>query len=214
MRSPIGGHFANEVVNGRIAQWASVAPIVFEFCASNMQHHLVRFGVMGWIGRFGSAEAVQYAPGQRVICQTFRGLEVGDVLNDQVADESLAVCGDILRRVAKADGLIQLRLNKHRLRAIEACGRMLTERGVSAILLDAEQTFDGKNLFFYFLGEVTPEVEAITDELAEAYEAKVQMRKFNDLLVHGCGPGCGDEAAKCGAGGCGNCAVKGGCGTK
>lgn len=176
-----------------------------------MQQHLVRFGVMGWIGRFGSAEAVQYAPGQRVICQTFRGLEIGEVLDDQFVGESLTVCGDILRPVAKADGLILTRLNKHRLRAIEACGRMLAEQGVQAILLDAEQTFDGKNLFFYFLGEVTPEVEEITGLLAEEYEAKVQSRKFTDLLVNGCGPGCGGEASKCGTGGCGNCSMAGGC---
>ncbi len=176
-----------------------------------MQQHLVRFGVMGWIGRFGSAEALQYAPGDRVICRSFRGLEIGDVLNDQVVDESLAHCGEILRPVAAEDRLIVTRLNKHRLRAIDACGRMLAERGISTLLLDAEQTFDGKNLFFYFMGDVTPEIEAITAELAETYEAKVQMRKFTDLVIHGCGPECGAGAAKCGTGGCAGCGAKGGC---
>jgi cell fate regulator YaaT (PSP1 superfamily) len=176
-----------------------------------MHQHLVRFGVMGWLGRFDSAEGNRFAAGARVICQTYRGLEIGEVLSNQLGGESFVNCGEILRPVAKADSLIQIRLNKHRLRAIDACTRMLAERKISAVLLDAEQTFDGRNLFFYFLGEVTPEIEAITSELAEAYEAKVQMRKFNDLLVHGCGPGCGAEAAKCGSGACASCGVAGGC---
>jgi hypothetical protein len=97
------------------------------------------------------------------------------------------------------------------LRALDACDRLLSDQGLNATLLDAEQTFDGKNLYFYFLGEVTPQIESITAELAEAYEANVQMRKFNNLLMQGCGPGCGAEAAKCGTSGCGNCPGKGGC---
>jgi cell fate regulator YaaT (PSP1 superfamily) len=176
-----------------------------------MQKHLVRFGVMGWIGRFGSAESKRYAPGDRVICRTFRGLEVGDVLANQIDEASVAECGEIVRPLANEDRLIAARLNKHRMRAIDACSKILVDRGILATLLDAEQTFDGGNLFFYFMGEVTPEVEAITAELAEAYETKVQMRKFTELVIHGCGPGCGAEASKCGTGSCQSCAVSGGC---
>jgi cell fate regulator YaaT (PSP1 superfamily) len=176
--------------------------------------HLVRFGALGWIGRFGSSESLRYPPGQRVICQTIRGLEVGDVLNDQVTDTSLAVCGEILRPMARTDLLLQSRLNKNRRQAIETCSRMLSERRLPGLLLDAEQTFDGENLFFYFLGDVPPEVERLTAELAETYEANVQMRKFSELLTHGCGPGCGGEAARCGSNGCSSCGLAGGCGTQ
>lgn len=177
-----------------------------------MHQHLVRFGVMGWIGQFGSAEARRYAPCDQVVCRTTRGLEIGEVLAEPLAADSLELCGEILRPVAREDRLIATRLNKHRLRAIDACGRMMAERGIAVPLLDAEQTFDGKSLVFYFLGDVTPEIEAITSELAETYEAKVQMRKFTDLMVHGCGPDCGTGAAQCGTGSCAGCAGKGSCG--
>ena len=36
--------------------------------------------------------------------------------------------------------------------------------------MDVEHLFDGRSLFFHFLGDVPPEVEAVTQELAEAYE--------------------------------------------
>ena len=82
------------------------------------------------------------------------------------------------------------------------------------MLLDVEQLFDGQSIYFYFLGDVPPEVEALTAELAEVYEAKVKMRQFSQALVEGCGPGCGTEAAGQGAcGTCTSCAVAGACGT-
>jgi hypothetical protein len=57
-------------------------------------------------------------------------------------------------------------------------------------------------------------LEALTDELAELYEAQAQMRKFADTLSGGCGPDCGTEVA----GGCKSCstgcAIASACGTK
>ena len=81
---------------------------------------------------------------------------------------------------------------------------MLAERGVSAVLLDVEDLLDGQGLYFYFLGEVTPEIDACTAELADAYDAAVKFRQFTDTLLEGCGPGCGTDEAK-GQGGCATC---------
>ena len=89
--------------------------------------------------------------------------------------------------------------------------------GGRVVLVDVEHLFDGQSLFFYFLGETTPELDALTSELAELYEAQVQFRKFTDTLTAGCGPHCGTEQAGsggCGSGGCSTCAVAGACGTK
>ncbi len=116
-----------------------------------------------------------------------------------------------------ADELLKSRLEKNRQQAIDACTARLSERSINATLLDIEHLFDGRSLFFYFLGEVTPEIESITAELAEVYDAAAQFRKFSETLAEGCGPGCGtDEAA--GHGGCTlcatACAVSGACGVK
>ena len=63
--------------------------------------------------------------------------------------------------------------------------------GIPAALVDVEHLFDGRSLFFYFLGEVPPQLEAVTSELAEVYDTAVQFRKFADTMTEGCGPGCG-----------------------
>jgi hypothetical protein len=173
---------------------------------------------MGQVGRFAAVDSVCYPRRSRVIVRTRRGLELGDVLTppDDHDDTRTFADGDLLRGVTVQDELLQARLEKNRQDAYAACTKLLAESGISAVLVDVEHLFDGQGLFFYFLGEVTPELEACTVRLAETYEAKVQFRKFTETLIEGCGPGCGTEEAK-GQGGCESCtscAVASACGTK
>jgi cell fate regulator YaaT (PSP1 superfamily) len=173
---------------------------------------------MGQVGRFAAADSRRYPRHSRVIVRTRRGLEIGDVLAppDEREDGRSFADGEILRGMTIQDDLLQARLEKHRREAYDACARLLNQRGLNAVLVDVEHLFDGQGLFFYFLGEVTPALEACTEQLAEAYEAKVQFRKFTETLLEGCGPGCGTEEVK-GRGGCEtctSCAVAGACGTR
>ena len=94
-----------------------------------------------------------------------------------------------------ADDLLLARLEKNRAEAYAACNARLAEMSTSAVLMDVEHLFDGRTLVFYFLGEMTPELAALTDELAELYESQVQFRQFADAVNEGCGPGCGTDAA-------------------
>jgi hypothetical protein len=173
---------------------------------------------MGQVGRFAAVDAVRYPRRSRVIVRTRRGLEVGDVLSppDDTEDGRTFADGELLRGVTVQDDLLLARLEKNRHAAYAACSAMLAENGVPAVLVDVEHLFDGQGLFFYFLGDVTPELETYTSRLAETYDAKVQFRKFTETLIEGCGPGCGTDEVK-GRGGCetcSSCAVAGACGVK
>jgi cell fate regulator YaaT (PSP1 superfamily) len=171
--------------------------------------HIVRVGLLGSVGRYAAVDAQRYSRGSRVVCRTSRGLEVGEVLAplDDSAGEPAE--GALLRRVTVEDDLLLARLEKNRDAAYRACETRLAERGIPAVLVDVEHLFDGQSLLFYFLGDTTPELDELTAELAEVYEAKVQFRKFTDTLTAGCGPGCGTENAEhgCASGGCSTCAV-------
>lgn len=166
---------------------------------------------MGSIGRFTATDGVRYPRGSRVICRTRRGLEVGEVLAPEEASAGPAD-GNLLRRMAVEDELLVARLRKNRDEAWEACSRLLDERRLNAVLIDVEHLFDGEALIFHFLGNISPEIEALTGELAATYETKVQFRQFAETLSEGCGPGCGtDEAAgHCGTG-CAGCAIASAC---
>lgn len=182
-----------------------------------MGYHLVRYSLLGQVGRFVAADSMRYPRRSRVIVRSERGLEIGTVLAEpEATGEAAEITGQILRRMTVEDELLEARLEKHRHKAFTTCADLLVEYQVPAVLMDVEHLFDGQGLFFYFLGEVPPEAERLTQQLADAYETTVEFRKFVDTLTEGCGPGCGTEAAM-GQGGCESCttcAVASACGSK
>jgi cell fate regulator YaaT (PSP1 superfamily) len=160
------------------------------------RQHLVRVGALGHVGRFTAVDAVRYPRDCRVVVRTPRGLELGEVLAPpgEAADDAPAD-GSILRGLTVEDHLLEARLERNRQAAYDACAGRLVELGLPAVLMDVEHLFDGRSLVFYFLGEMTPRLEVLTEELAEVYETHVQFRRFSDAVTEGCGPGCGTEAA-------------------
>jgi cell fate regulator YaaT (PSP1 superfamily) len=178
------------------------------------RQHLVRVGALGHVGRFTSVDAVRYPRHTRVVVRTGRGLELGEVLSEPQGTDLAPADGSILRGVTIEDQLLASRLEKNRQEAFDACTARLAQAGSSAVLMDVEHLFDGRTLLFYFLGEMTPELEALTDELAELYEAQVQFRRFTEAVTQGCGPTCGtEEGAGCKTCASG-CAVAGACQTR
>lgn len=179
--------------------------------------HLVRVGASAGIGRFASSDARHYERGTRVVVRTERGLEVGEVLlppSDQRESSEDESDGTILRRFTVEDDLLLARLSRNRTAALQACVRRIEEMSLPIALVDVEQLFDGSTLVFHFLGPQVPELDALVDELAEAYESKVQFRQFAAAVTAGCGPDCGtEEGAGCGSCGTG-CAVAGACSTR
>ena len=170
---------------------------------------------MGWTGRFHSLEAIHYPRQTPVVCRSQRGLEIGRVLSP--ADEPLETpcSGSLIRRMTVQDDLLLARLEQDREQACEACAELLEKQGFDNVLLDAELLFDGKSLVFYFLGEVSPELAAVTDQLGQVYQSAVSFQQFSRVLEEGCGPGCGTESAKgmCGSSGCATCSVAAACKT-
>ncbi len=174
---------------------------------SILRDHLVRVGVLGNIGRFVSVDAVVYPRGSRVICRTPRGLELGQVLTQVAAAGQRGTAdGSLLRGVTVEDELLIGRLQRNRDEAYQACRSWLDEHPPTATLIDVEHLFDGQSLYFYFLGEVTPELEAEVDVLAARYDAEVRFSDFAAAVESGCGPDCGTAAgAGCGELGCSTC---------
>jgi cell fate regulator YaaT (PSP1 superfamily) len=178
-----------------------------------LRNHLVRVSVLGQVGRFVSVDPIMYPRGTRVICRTRRGLEVGEVVSHARTGQTERgkADGSVLRTLTPQDDLLLLRLRKNRDEAFEKCRRLLSAHSVRATLVDVEQLFDGKSIYFYFLGEVPPDLSRLVDALAATYEAEVRIGDFAKAVDVGCGPQCGtDEAEGCGDS-CSTCAVVNAC---
>lgn len=175
--------------------------------------HLVRVGALGHVGRFASLDAIRYQRAARVIVRTSRGLETGEILAPGEDVHRNQTDGLILRGMTVEDELLQGRLDKYKHRAFEACAKRIAELRLPVTLMDVEHLFDGRSLFFYFLGDPPRELDNMLAELTELYDANVQFRRFSDTLTAGCGPDCGTKDGGCGDS-CGSCAISGACGVK
>ncbi|QDV14089.1 hypothetical protein CA51_39830 [Rosistilla oblonga] len=173
-----------------------------------ISHYLVRTGAWGDISQHRPVDGGSYRRGDRVICETSRGLEIGEVVADVDAEAS---GGRILRRMTDQDELLQQRLERYKRKAVQECRDKLVAAKIDAVLLEVEQLFDGRTLYFHFLGETDSDVEAITNELADAYEQHVRSRHFAKLLREGCGPDCGTKEGGGCSGGCAVCVVASAC---
>lgn len=168
---------------------------------------------MGNVGRFAAADASRYPRGARVIVRTSRGLELGEILAPPGdGPDAGAEDGKILRGMTDSDELLSARMEKYRQEAFQACQQALDDRGLATTLLEVEHLFDGRGLYFYFLGEVTPEIEQLTSELADVYDAQSQFRRFAEALTEGCGPDCGTDEGGGNCDSCSTCAVAVACG--
>ena len=172
-----------------------------------------RTGVAGELGLFRGVTPHSFPRDAQAVCRTERGLEVATIVCrvTEDADTHGPVRGELLRLVSPQDELILQRLERHRLRALDSCQRLIEERGLDCVLLDVEHLFDGESLYFHFLGDVDEPLQEILVELAKLYEKRVGFRQFVDRLANGCGPGCGTTAARCGTT-CAQC-TSGGCGS-
>ncbi len=171
---------------------------------------LVRVGIMGQVGRFRASEIGAWRRGDQVVCRTSRGVEAGTWLGPADVRPGTAIDvadGQILREFTSEDRLLWEHLQRLGNAAHQACAEWLANHGHAAVLLDVEPLLDGRTLYFHFLSDVEPPVQAYLDELVAIYERQVQQSKFARLLEHGCGPGCGTAAAKNGCGSASGCAV-------
>ncbi len=170
------------------------------------QLFIVQVGLVSQVGRFAPAEPMLLRRGDRVICRTARGIEAGRVLSTSGAEQALAD-GRVLRKFASEDELLWGHLRTLAESTLQQCQRIMDEQSIAATLLEVEPLMDGKTLYFHFLEDSVPQMDAILDSLVEAYEKEVRESKFANLLEHGCGPGCGTDKAVNGCGSKGGCAV-------
>lgn len=170
---------------------------------------LTRVGVLGQVGRFRSIDQRLFQRGERVVCRTPRGVEVGEVLTSMEfnASSETSFDGRLLRRMTPEDELLWGHLRELGQNAQQTCELWLQRQGNPCVLLDVEPLMDGKTLYFHFLSHVESDLQDYLDKLVALYEEQVRNSQFAKLLDEGCGPGCGTPEAKNGCGSRGGCAV-------
>lgn len=189
--------------------------------------YLVRYGMTRQIGRF-AAEGWSPAPGDRVVIQSIRGTEPGEVVLPSSETAEAAEVPTILRPWTPDDDRAwesaRLDLN----RRFDVCRRVFEDGDWPILPLDVEPLLDPGRTVLHYLGPHKLDVGGLNALLREKEGLELHLEpvgKDEEEMEaehddhdhdhdHGCGSGgcgsCGSEGGGCGtsSGGCSSCGIK------
>nr|WP_277997115.1 stage 0 sporulation family protein [Moorella sp. Hama-1] len=140
----------------------------------------VRFKKTGKVYYFAPGE-LELQKGDRVIVETARGLEFGEVViaPRQVEEtEVVQPLRPVLRRATPAD-LEQVAANRQKEKeAFAICQQKIQEHGLPMKLIDVEFTFDIGKIIFYFTADGRVDFRELVKDLASIFRTRIELRQI------------------------------------
>ncbi len=140
----------------------------------------VRFKDIGKVYYFDPQGKTAEA-GQMVIVETARGLELGEctVGNKMVEDNEIVSPLKPLIRIATDEDLrIAEQTKKKEKEAFAICNECIEKHKIDMHLVDAEYTFDGSKLMFYFTSDGRVDFRELLKELARIFRTRIDLRQI------------------------------------
>lgn len=122
-----------------------------------------------------------YKKGEKVIVETARGMEMGDVsfaptfVRDEALIDSLK---PILRRATEEDLQISEENASKEKEALQICKEKVEEHKLDMNLVDAQYTFDGKKITFYFTSDDRVDFRELVKDLAAIFHIRIELRQI------------------------------------
>ncbi|MBQ8952917.1 MAG: stage 0 sporulation protein [Clostridia bacterium] len=120
-------------------------------------------------------------PGDPVIVETVRGVEMGETVTGarEVKDETLIAPLKKIIRLATPEDVRQAEECAAKERdAIEVCSRKIAAHKLEMKLVDAEYTFDGSKLIFYFTANGRVDFRDLVKDLASVFKMRIELRQI------------------------------------
>ena len=119
--------------------------------------------------------------GEKVIVETVRGIECGEVAMDNrdINDEEIVKPLKKLIRIADESDIERVKENKEKEKeAFDICRRKIEAHGLEMKLVDAEYTFDGGKLLFYFTADGRIDFRELVRDLAGVFKTRIELRQI------------------------------------
>lgn len=156
----------------------------------------IRFRPAGRIYHFDPA-GKELSTGNFVIVETARGIEAGRVViaPKQIAASEITETLKPILRLATEDDLRQLLAFKSKEKnALTRCAQRVEFHKLPMKLVEAEYTYDGSRLTFYFTSEERVDFRALVRDLAAQFRTRIELRQIGARdqakMLGGVGP-CG-----------------------
>jgi cell fate regulator YaaT (PSP1 superfamily) len=140
----------------------------------------IRFRPAGRIYYFDPQGAL-YSTGQYVIVETSRGVEAGRVViaSKKLAERELSDPLKPVLRLANEDELrMMLSFKSKEKEALVQCAQQVQQHNLPMKLVEAEYTFDGSRLTFYFTAEERVDFRALVRDLAATFRTRIELRQI------------------------------------
>ena len=140
----------------------------------------VRFKQVGKIYYF-SPNGVHMPVGEKVIVETARGIECGEVAisNRQIKDEGIVKPLKTVIRVANKDDLRRIEENKVKeKKAFKLCLEKIEKHKLQMKLVDVEYTFDNNKILFYFTADGRVDFRELVKDLASVFKTRIELRQI------------------------------------
>ncbi len=140
----------------------------------------VRFKTVGKVYYFDPA-GEDYLLGSRVIVETSRGIECGEVAmkSREVPDDSVVKPLKTVIRAATPEDLARLEENHRKEQsAAEICREKILKHGLEMKLVNVEYTFDGSKILFYFTADGRVDFRELVKDLASVFRTRIELRQI------------------------------------
>lgn len=140
----------------------------------------VRFKEVGKVYYFDPLDN-KLNTGDRVIVETARGLECGEVAtpNKTVDDAEISHPLKPLIRIATEKDLNHLAENKLKERdAYRICEQKIAHHKLEMKLVNVEYTFDNSKILFYFTADGRVDFRALVKDLASVFRTRIELRQI------------------------------------
>ena len=124
---------------------------------------------------------LEVQPGQGVIVETSRGLEYGECAqgNTQVEEETVVQPLRPLVRIATEEDEKTVEKNREKeAKAFQICQEKIAAHGLEMKLVEAEYSFEGNKVLFFFTAEGRVDFRALVKDLASAIHARIELRQI------------------------------------
>ena len=163
----------------------------------------VRFKKAGKVYYFDPSD-VWPNPGDSVIVETSRGIELGEVITgarEIDGDRIVAPLKKVLRLASRED-VERFAVNQaQEADAFAICQERIAKHGLEMKLIDVEYTFDGSKIVFYFTADGRVDFRELVKDLAATFKMRIELRQIGvrdeAKMLGGLGP-CGRPIC-CGA---------------
>ncbi len=140
----------------------------------------VRFKEVGKVYYFDPGD-LKFAIGDKVIVETVRGTECGEVAagNRLVDTEKVVMPLKKVIRRATLEDIRHLEENAElEKQALEKCAEKIAARGLDMKLVDAEYTFDNSKVVFYFTADGRVDFRELVKDLAAVFRMRIELRQI------------------------------------